>query len=85
MPVHHDGHGWLRVLTLHVGHTALLAYAWRQGTLGHITPVVITPVLTTPVLTTPVLLHPERQRAAQECIPVVVPLIAWPLLPLPFL
>ena len=100
MPVHHDGHGWLRVLTLHVGHTALLTYAWRQGALGHITPVgstpvvitlvfitvvIMTPVLMTPVLTAPVLLHPHGQRAAQGCIPVLVLLLVWPPPPLHFL
>ena len=90
MLVQHDGHRRLRVLTLYVGHSTLLSYPWSQGTAGRITPVVITlvlmaPVLMTPVLTTPLLLHPHGQRAAQECVPVLIPLLVWPPPPLHFL
>ena len=91
MLMQHDGHRWLRVLTVNVEHSTLIAHAWSQGTLGHttnpvvLTPGVTTPVLMTPVLTTTVLLHPHGRRAAMEYSPVLVLLLAWSSLPLHFL
>ena len=67
----HAARRQLRVLTLRVGRSRLLTYVCSQGILGDVTSVLMTPVL----------LHPHERRAAMLCLPALVPLLIWPLLP----
>ena len=69
-----DGHRQLRIITLYVAHGTLQTCACGQSMSGHFTLVLMTPVLH----------HPHERRAAMEYTPVLVPLLARPLLPLHF-